>query len=114
MVNGLPASCEKIQHSNSAPPGTATRLVTRQPPGERSRNSPSPATLRPFDEKWLCNRTATRTCRRVSLFRSRDAGGLHRVGVMLSRSTRVAHVSETETLFVVPSMVPQPLRILAE
>jgi len=61
-VNGLPSYCGKIQHSNSVPTGTSRGLVTRQPPGERSCSSPSPATVRPFNENRLAKRTGTRTC----------------------------------------------------
>ena len=62
MMKGLPSASGKMQNSSSAPTETATGLATRQPPGERSRSSPSPATIRLFDEKWLRNWTETRTC----------------------------------------------------
>ena len=62
MMKGLPSASGKMQNSSSAPTETATGLATRQPPGERSRSSPSPATIRFFDEKWLRNWTETRTC----------------------------------------------------
>ena len=62
MMKGLPSASGKMQNSSSAPTEIATGLATRQPPGERSRSSPSPATIRLFDEKWLRNWTETRTC----------------------------------------------------
>jgi len=39
----------------ATPSGTPMGLAMRQPQGERSRSSPSPVTIRVFDENWLTN-----------------------------------------------------------
>jgi hypothetical protein len=55
-----------IQHSTAVPRGTRTGLVIRQPEAERSRISPSPATMGVFEENWLNIWTAIRPWRRRS------------------------------------------------